>query len=110
MVSEMRVPSSSSSSSNGAVSGCPAKEWGVSSSTSRTNRKRLDLDALFDVRVGSIVGFLMLEDRLAAERVDEGGPACSDAVSLEVLPRSASRMKRTVAIPVPEAPHTIRQN
>lgn len=42
---------------------------------SRTNRKGLDLDALLNVRVGSIVGFLMLENRLAAERVDEGGSA-----------------------------------
>lgn len=44
-------------------------------STSRTDGKRLNLDALLNMRVGCIVGFLMLENRLAAERVDEGGPA-----------------------------------
>lgn len=78
MVSEIRVPSSSSSSSNQVVSSCQKRDWGVCGSSSRTDGKGLDLDALLDVRVGSIVGFLVLEDRLAAEGVDKGGPACSD--------------------------------
>lgn len=76
MVSEIRVPSSSSSSSDGAISETHTKNQSMCSPKSRTNRKGLDLDALLNVRVGSIVGFLMLENRLAAERVDEGGSAC----------------------------------
>ena len=43
---------------------------------SRTNRDRLDLDTVFNMSIGGIIRILMLEDVLAAERVDEGGSAC----------------------------------
>lgn len=41
----------------------------------RTNSDGLNLDAIFDVGFGCIVGLLMLEDILAAEGVDKGGSA-----------------------------------
>jgi len=41
----------------------------------RTNSDGLDLDAFLDVSAGGIVRFLVSEHRLAAECVDEGGPA-----------------------------------
>ena len=42
---------------------------------SRTNRDRLDLDTVFNMSIGGIIRILMLEDVLAAERVDKGGSA-----------------------------------
>jgi len=41
-----------------------------------TDGDGLNLDALLDVGGGGVIGFLVGEDALAAERVDEGGPAC----------------------------------
>lgn len=71
----------------------------------RTDGDGLDLDALLDMGAVGIVGVLVGEDALAAEGVDEGGPAW---VSRDV--RYAVDWQERKDLPVPEAPHTIRQN
>lgn len=43
----------------------------------RTNGNGLDLNALLDVGRASIIGLLVREHRLSAERVDEGSTAWS---------------------------------
>ena len=73
MVKEMRVPSSSNSSSrSGQLIGYDSKR---DRTRMRTNSDGLDLDAFLDVSAGGIFRFLVSEHRLAAECVDEGGPA-----------------------------------
>lgn len=41
-----------------------------------TNGVGLDLDTILNVGAGRVVGVLMSEDGLAAQRVDEGSSAC----------------------------------
>jgi hypothetical protein len=43
----------------------------------RTNGNRFDLNAFLDVGGARIVGVLVTQDGLTAERVDKGGPTCS---------------------------------
>lgn len=69
--------------------------------TLRTNGDGLDFDAILDVGHGGVVGVLVVEDALAAEGVDEGCAAWRD---------ERWAFAETSNIPVPEAPHTIRQN
>lgn len=73
MVKEMRVPSSSSSSSD--LSRQPDVNIREPQAPSRTNSDGLDLDAILDVNIGGIVRVLVLEDIFATERVDK----CSTA-------------------------------
>ena len=87
MVSEMRVPSSSSSSSVGHVRNPWVQGPGRISARKHTDGEGLDLDAVLDVRGRRIVRLLVGQDRLAAERVHEGGPAWDD-------PKSASALQR----------------
>lgn len=42
----------------------------------RTNSVGLDLDSILNVGAGGVVGVLVSEDGLAAQRVDEGSSAC----------------------------------
>lgn len=77
MVREIRVPSSSSSSSDELESvSVPiyafAHDWGLGPPT---NCDGLDLHALLDVRRRWVVRFLVLEDFLAAKRVYKGCPS-----------------------------------
>lgn len=70
MVKEMRVPSSSNSSSR---KGENQKVFFVLQVVGvLTNGDRLDLDTILDVSNGSIVGILVGQDALAAESVYEG--------------------------------------
>jgi hypothetical protein len=69
MVSEMRVPSSSSSGTGSA--NCAANDNPLSR---HTDGDGLDLDALLNVCRGGVVRLLMLEDLLATESVHEGCP------------------------------------
>jgi len=74
MVSEMRVPSSSNSSSVQHV----RTGWGRGGAWVRgkpTDGEGLDLNAILDVRGGWVVRLLMGQNRLAAKRVHEGRPA-----------------------------------
>lgn len=41
-----------------------------------TNCDRLDPDAFFEMRIGSIIGLFLTKDTFAAECVHEGGSAC----------------------------------
>lgn len=56
----------------------------------------------------------MSEDGLVAERVDEGGSACCETALSASETHDAIRGKGVLSgvadIPVPEAPHTMRQN
>ena len=70
MVSEMRVPSSSSSVCSLARLLCV---WPLM--RRHTNDGRVDLNALLEVSYCWVVGLLVLEHLLAAEGVDESGPA-----------------------------------
>lgn len=75
----------------------------------RTDGDGLDLDTLLDMRSRRVVGLLVGEHRLAAERVDEGGPAYKQsAISTCAMPNR--RPGRGCDSPVPEAPQTIKQN
>lgn len=74
MVSEMRVPSSSSSSSD-EIESVKVFLARVASARPPTNGDGLDLDALLDVCDICVVRLLVLEHLLAAERVHEGGPS-----------------------------------
>jgi hypothetical protein len=65
MVSEMRVPSSSSSER------CQLEALVCTLPRLRTDCDGLDLDALLDVGGAGVVRLLVLKDRLAAEGVDE---------------------------------------
>jgi hypothetical protein len=72
MVNEMRVPSSSSSDiwlANLRGHYLPLER--------HTDGDGLDLDALLDMCRCGVIRLLVLEDLLAAERVDEGCPACA---------------------------------
>lgn len=71
----------------------------------RTNGDRLDLNTLLDMRIGCIIRILCLEYLLSAESVHEGGSTC--AVSQWGM---ADGAVCSFNIPVPEAPHTIKQN
>ena len=70
MVREIRVPSSSSSNST-MVSGNSIRVDGPS----LTDGDGLYPDTLLGMRVGRVVGILMVEDLLTTEGVDEGGSA-----------------------------------
>lgn len=72
----------------------------------------LDLDALLDVGGAWVVGLLMGEDGLAAERVYESGSACRTTGNgqLRRIGDEATSVWLESDIPVPEAPQTIRQN
>ncbi|MBE3047893.1 hypothetical protein IMZ48_36360 [Candidatus Bathyarchaeota archaeon] len=61
-----------------------------------------------------VIAVLVGEDRVSAEGVDEGGSACGrilsasrDSVEVEVRGKGLGGV---VDVPVPEAPHTMRQN
>lgn len=74
----------------------------------RTNGDRLDPDTLLDVGAGRVVRVLVRENGLAAEGVDEGGPAWGGRMSDRAT--ETGEMWRHGRVPVPEAPQTIRQN
>jgi hypothetical protein len=74
IVREMRVPSSSSSSSVQDISICPRLE-ALAETARHTDSDGLDLDTLLGSSIADIVALLVLEDVLAAERVDECGSA-----------------------------------
>lgn len=80
MVREIRVPSSSSSSSArpGQLSLVPL---GVEVVLIHTDGHGLDLDAVLDMGAVGVVGVLVADHRLAAEGVDEGGPAWKAPIS-----------------------------
>lgn len=65
MVNEMRVPSSSSSSSGIGVS-LPIVQADVHGGSIRTNSDGLDLDTILDVGIARVIGILVLQDALAA--------------------------------------------
>lgn len=69
MVREIRVPSSSNSSSGMNISVCGN---GIGA-TPPTDGHGLDLDAILDVGAIGVVGVLVGDDGLAAESVDKGG-------------------------------------
>lgn len=82
MVKEIRVPSSSSSSSKQPVRYQLDQESESQSRHAwrqvvvRTNGVGLDLDTILNVGASRVVGVLVSEDGLAAQRVDEGSSAC----------------------------------
>jgi hypothetical protein len=71
MVSEMRVPSSSSSALVSLVGW--SLQW---TSCTRTDSDGLDLNALLDMGSGWIVGILVVEDSFPAEGIDESSSTC----------------------------------
>ena len=79
MVSDIRVPSSSSSSSTA----CPGQPHRSSEGEGKgrlierahTDGDRFDSDALLEMGVGGIVGVLGLQHSLAAQSVNEGSAA-----------------------------------
>ena len=79
MVSEMRVPSSSSSESSGLLAteytrrGAHGHADGIK--IGRTDGDGLDPHALLDMGVLGVVGILALQDLLATECVDKSGTA-----------------------------------
>jgi hypothetical protein len=75
----------------------------------RTDGDGLDLDAFLDMGSAGVVGLLVRENGLAAESVDEGGPACRSKQRL-VGGCAVLRGSAGIDSPVPEAPQTIRQN
>ena len=80
--------------------------------STRTDGQGLDLDALLLVGRVRVIAVLVVEDGLSAEGVDKGGSACGRACQ----PRRSRRRRGgkgfggVVDVPVPEAPHTMRQN
>jgi hypothetical protein len=84
----------------------------------RTDVKGLDLHALFNVGGVGVIALLMIEDSLPAEGVDESGPACIEKsdVSFQLTRdgfdayADAKGVYGGPDVPVPDAPHTIRQN
>jgi hypothetical protein len=83
----------------------------------RTNGDGLDLDAILDVGTIGIVRLLVRQDALAAEGVDEGGSACSAkvyqlpaAIACGWIHPQCIPGRRGDDLPVPDAPHTIKQN
>lgn len=76
MVSEMRVPSSSSSARKSQRACHDGIRMAMmATARPRTNCDGLDLNTLLDMRGGWVVGVLVSEDLLAAEGVDKGCPA-----------------------------------
>lgn len=71
MVREIRVPSSSNSSSD-EERRVSIHEQLSGGDSQLTHGDGLDADALLDVSVGSIIGILALQNLLSAESVDEG--------------------------------------
>lgn len=78
MVREMRVPSSSSSNSVADSQHVYFEELAVETPIELTNCDGLYPDALFNVRIGGIVGVLAGQDVLAAEGVDKCCSACEE--------------------------------
>lgn len=77
MVSEMRVPSSSSSSSTQmAVSWFPSQTRHPNYHQLLTDSVWLNANALLQVSVGWVVGILSLKDLLPAKSVDERCATC----------------------------------
>ncbi len=77
IVSEIRVPSSSNSSSDGRVSH-HIKHTPGGSIMLHTNCQRLNLDTFLDVGAIGIVRVLVCNDGLTAKSVDEGSPAWNE--------------------------------
>lgn len=83
--------------------------YGHAESSRLTDSDGFDADTLLEVGIGSIIGILALQNLLAAERVDEGCASCSTSkwiVSLGTIEREMD----FESVPVPLAPHTIKQN
>ena len=76
MVNEIRVPSSSSSSSSIGVS-LPIVQADVHGESIRTNGDGLDLDTILDMGIARVIGILVLQDALAAQGIDKRRPAYS---------------------------------
>lgn len=89
MVKEIRVPSSSSSSSGNSQLRNNRRDI-LSASGQHTDGNRLDLDALFDVSAVGVVGILVPENGLTAQRVDEGCPTYQIAILAIECHRSGS--------------------
>ncbi len=111
MVREMRVPSSSSSSSEAidtSISPTCAPDLTALSKGLRTNSDWLYPNSFLKMSVRGIVRILALKDSSAAEGVHEGGPTCT--VALVDITKQPPAAVGPLRIPVPEAPQTIRQN
>ena len=84
----------------------------------RTDCDGLDLDALLDVCRVCVVGLLVGQNGLAAERVHESGSTCKGRETVVSKLRSFVKtqthsmplMERWQHSPVPDAPQTIKQN
>lgn len=84
----------------------------------RTNGHGLDLDAVLDMGAVGVIGVLVVDHRLSAESVNEGGPAYEVPKSRQqtsITQRWEPGWKKGAALrgvnsPVPDAPQTIKQN
>jgi hypothetical protein len=76
MVKEIRVPSSSSSSSAISSQYSQPTIGAMRGMVQLTDGNGLNTDTLLEVSVGSIVGILALQNLLSAESVDESCASC----------------------------------